>query len=116
MTPVRALGGALSAGSVPLSPSLKRLSPTAIPVSDHPAMAKGVDLLLKTAGGRRVRPIRVVMFHPPIPARSARMRDGGSRLFHEVWVLLKKPVVSIHCAVESLQFEIVLLRIPSKLQ
>ena len=40
-----------------LSPVLKRLTPTAIPVSDTPAMAKGSKCLGKTAGCRRVRPI-----------------------------------------------------------
>ena len=48
---------ALSAGSVPLSPSLKRLSPTPIPVSDNPSLAKGSKYLGKTVGGRRVGPI-----------------------------------------------------------
>ena len=33
-----------------LSPRADRLTPTAIPVSDKPAMAKGVDSLRKTAG------------------------------------------------------------------
>ena len=40
-----------------LSPSLKRLSPTPIPVSDNPARAKGLKCLGKTAGRRRVSPI-----------------------------------------------------------
>ena len=35
-----------------LSPSLKRLSRTPIPVSDNPAQAKGVDLLRKQPGSR----------------------------------------------------------------
>ena len=34
-----------------LSPSLKRLRPTPIPVSDNPAQAKGSKCLGKTAGG-----------------------------------------------------------------
>ena len=40
-----------------LSPVLKRLRPTPIPVSDNPAQAKGSKCLGKTAGGRRVGPI-----------------------------------------------------------
>ena len=40
-----------------LSPKLKRLSPTPIPVSANPAQAKGSKCLGKPAGGRRVGPI-----------------------------------------------------------
>ena len=43
------LTGPPSGLQAPLSPVLKRLTPTAIPVSGQPSVAKGVDLLQKTA-------------------------------------------------------------------
>ena len=55
--PPMAIQASLGAYKHYLSPSLKRLSPTPIPVSDNPARAKGLKCLGKTAGRRRVSPI-----------------------------------------------------------